>query len=69
MGAEISRSNVLTRLSMGMATGPIDEAENKTVKEIKPGIRAETGMFLPTAKERNINKGNITPNIKVPGRR
>lgn len=69
IGAETSRSKVLTRLSVGIATGPIEEAENKTVNESSPGIKMAGAMFLPTAKAKNINSGNIIPNINVEGLR
>jgi hypothetical protein len=69
IGAESKRSKVLTRLSIGIETGSIDEAENRRVIEISPGIRVPGGVFFPMAKARNIKSGKKMPETIIFGLR
>ena len=61
IGAESKRSNVFTRLSIGIETGSIDDAENINMIAISPGIRVPGGTFFPMANDKNIKSGNIMP--------
>jgi hypothetical protein len=67
IGAESRRSKVFTRLSIGIETGSIEEAENRRVIEISPGIRAPGGVFFPMAKARNIKSGKKIPETMIFG--
>jgi hypothetical protein len=50
-----------------MTMGPIEEELNSMVIAIRPGIKVDGGAFFPTANERNMKRGNIIPNMSVPG--
>jgi hypothetical protein len=67
MGADTSLSKVFTLLSVGITIGPIEEELNNMVIDISPGMRVAAGAFFPTANERNMKRGNSTPNMRVPG--
>ncbi len=67
IGAESRRSKVFTRRSMGIETGSIDEAENKRVIEISPGMSVPGGVFFPIAKARNIKSGKNKPETMMLG--
>src|SRR5690606_37022100 len=68
-GADISRSNVLVRRSMGIETGSIVDEEKRRVTEISPGIRRPTGTFFPEANARNMNRGKSRPDTMMFGLR
>jgi len=67
IGAESRRSKVFTRLSIGIETGSIEEAEKRRVIEISPGIRVPEGVFFPVAKARNIKSGKKMPETMILG--
>lgn len=67
MGAEISRSNVFMRHSMGMDTGSIEEAEKSIVIAMSPGIMTDGPAEFPAAKARNMNRGNSAPETMMFG--
>jgi hypothetical protein len=67
IGAESKRSKVFTRLSIGIETGSIEEAEKRRVIEISPGIRVPGGVFFPVAKARNIKSGKKMPETMILG--
>ena len=67
IGAESRRSKVFTRLSIGIETGSIDEAEKRRVIEISPGIRVPGGVFFPMAKARNMKSGKNKPETMILG--
>jgi hypothetical protein len=67
IGAESRRSKVFTRRSIGIETGSIEEAENRRVIEISPGIRLPGGVFFPMANARNIKSGKKTPETIILG--
>jgi hypothetical protein len=69
IGAESRRSKVFTRRSIGIETGSIDEAENRRVIEISPGIRVPGGVFFPITKARNIKSGKKMPDTMILGLR
>jgi len=69
MGAESNLSKVFTRLSIGIETGFIDEAENRRVIEINPGIRGPGEVIFPMAKTRNITSGKMIPETMICGLR
>ncbi len=69
IGAESRRSKVFTLRSMGIETGSIDEAENRMVIEIRPGIRVPGGAFFPMAKARNMKSGKKMPETMMLGLR
>lgn len=52
-----------------METGSIDEAENRRVIEISPGIRVPGGACFPIAKARNIKRGKNIPETMILGLR
>ena len=54
---------------MGIETGSIDEAENRRVIEINPGIRVPGGVFFPRAKAKNIKSGKKMPETIMLGLR
>ena len=54
---------------MGIETGSIDEAENRRVIEINPGIRVPGEVFFPMAKARNIKSGKKMPETMIFGLR
>ena len=54
---------------MGIETGSIDEAENRRVIEISPGIRVPGGAFFPVAKARNMKSGKRIPETTILGLR
>jgi hypothetical protein len=67
IGAESRRSKVFTRLSIGIETGSIDEAENRRVIDINPGMRVPGDVFFPMAKARNIKSGKKIPETMILG--
>lgn len=67
IGAESRRSKVFTRRSIGIDTGSIDEAKNRSVIEIIPGIRVPGGVFFPMANARNIKSGKKMPETMILG--
>jgi hypothetical protein len=69
MGAERNRSNVRSLRSIGIATGPILLADQKTVWAHKTGINLSGGMLRPTVKVKNNATGNSIPNISAGGRK
>ena len=69
IGAESKRSNVFTRLSIGIETGSIDDAENINVIAINPGISVPGGAFFPMANDKNIKSGNMIPETIILGLR
>jgi hypothetical protein len=69
MGAEISRSNVFVRRSMGIDTGSIEEAEKSMVIAMSPGIMTDGPAEFPAAKARNMNRGNRAPETMMFGLR
>ena len=67
IGAEMRRSNVFTRRSIGIETGSMDEAEKRIVIAIRPGMRVPGGAVLPIANARNMNRGNRIPMTMIFG--
>ena len=68
-GAEMSRSNVFIRRSIGIETGSMDEAEKRIVIAIRPGIMTEGSPGLPTANARNMKRGKSMPETMMFGLR
>lgn len=66
-GAERRRSKVFVLLSMGIDTGSIDDAENRMVMAIRPGIRTVGPDVLLTEKARNIKRGKSMPETTMFG--
>lgn len=69
MGVEISRSNVFILVSQGTMIGATEEAVEKSVIPIKPGIREEGDTLRPMAKAKKRNNGKSTPEISTGGLR
>jgi hypothetical protein len=69
MGAEISRSNVFIRRSIGIDTGSIEDAEKSIVIAMSPGIMTDGPAEFPAAKARNMNRGNRAPDTMMFGLR
>ena len=69
MGAERSRSYVFVLRSIGIDTGSTEDAENRIVTAISPGIRTEGPPGRPTANARNMNRGNSIPETITGGLR
>lgn len=67
IGAERRRSKVFTLLSIGIETGSIDEAENRRVIEISPGMSVPGWVFFPMAKARNMKTGKNKPETMILG--
>jgi hypothetical protein len=68
-GAEMSRSKVFVRRSMGMETGSIVDDEKRRVTEISPGMRMPRGTFFPEANARNMKRGKRRPETIILGLR
>jgi hypothetical protein len=66
-GAERSRSKVFVLRSMGIDTGSIDDAENRMVMAMRPGIRTVGPEVLLTEKARNIKRGKSMPETTMFG--
>ena len=63
IGAEISLSKVLIRVSQGAIIGEIAEEVKKSPMANKPGIKKSMDISLPTAKAINRKAGKSKPNI------
>jgi hypothetical protein len=66
-GADIRRSKVFVRRSIGMETGSIVDEEKRMVTEISPGIRMPRGTFFPDANARNMKRGKSRPETMIFG--
>jgi hypothetical protein len=69
IGADKSRSNVFILRSRGMETGSIEDAENRIVIAISPGIITVGSAGLPTANARNMKRGKSMPETMIFGLR
>jgi len=69
IGADKSRSKVFILRSMGMETGSIEDAENRIVIAISPGIITAGTSGLPIANARNIKMGKSMPETMIFGLR
>jgi len=63
IGADISLSKVLIRVSQGVITGPMAEDVKKSPMASKPGIKKLVGIFLPTTNAMNKKTGKSKPYI------
>ena len=69
IGADKYRSNVRTLRSIGMETGPMDDAAQNIVCAKRTGVKYSIGEERPTVNARNKENGKRIPNIIAGGRR